>query len=151
MQPPEVFRLLTRQVPHRIIVFQLLSLVFMGCSILALFYWRSIPWAITAFLTSSLLTVSWVLVRQKCINAWKVSNNPQVVYWAYSREFSRIMSRRLAFYGMRDYKILTLHLRDGHQSEFHLPPDDVRKFTGWLSERNPSVKWDDYYNPDPTT
>jgi len=52
---------------------------------------------------------------------------------------------------MRDYKILTLHLRDGHQCEFHLPPDDVRKFTAWLSERNPSVKWDAYYNPDPTT
>jgi len=151
MQPTEVFRLLTRQMSHRVIFFQILSLVFMLYSIMALFTWHSFSWAITAFLTSSLLTVSWVLIRQKCINAWKVSNNPQIVYWAHSSEFSRILSRRLAFYGMRDYKILTLHLRDGHQSEFHLPPNDVRKFTAWLSERNPSVKWDAYYNPDPTT
>ncbi len=147
----EVFRLLTRQMPKRVIVFQLCSLAFMACSIMALFYWRSLPWAIAAFLTSFLSTMSWVLLRQKCINAWKVSNNPQIVYWANSREFSGALSRRLAFYGMRNYKILTLHLRDGHQSEFHLPSDDVRKFTDWLSERNPSVKWDAYYNLDPTT
>jgi hypothetical protein len=41
-------------------------------------------------LTSCLSTMSWVLLRQKCIGAWKVSNNPQIVYWGYSREFSRI-------------------------------------------------------------
>ena len=132
MQPPEVFRLLTRQMPRRVIIFQLFSLAFMACSIMALFCWHSFPWAITAFLTSFLSTMSWVLLRQKCIAAWKVSQNPQIVYWAHSREFTGILSRRLAFYGMRDYKILTLHLRDGYQSEFHLPPDDVRKFTDWL-------------------
>ena len=146
MQPPEVFRLLTRQVPHRVIIFQILSLVFMLYSIMALFTWHSFPWAIAALLTSFLFIMGWVLMRQKCINAWKVSNNPQIVYWAYSREFSPALSRRLAFYGIRDYKILTLHLRDGYQCEFHLPLDNVRKFTAWLSEQNPSVKWDAYYN-----
>lgn len=150
MQPPEVFRLLTRQMPKRVVVFQLCSLVFMTCSIMALFYWRSFPWAITAFLTSFLFTMSWVLLRQKCIAAWKISQNPQIVFWAHSREFSGALSRRLAFYGMRNYKILTLHLCDGNRCEVNLPPDDLHKFTDWLREQNLSARWDAYYDPNST-
>jgi len=148
MQPAEIFHLLVRHLPKRVVIFQILSLAFMLYSIMALFTWHNFPWAIAAFLTSFLLIMSWVLMRQKCINAWKVSNNPQIVYWAHLREFPRQMSRRLAFYGMRDYKILALHLRDGQQCEFHLPPERLRSFTDWLNKQNSSICWNDYYNSD---
>jgi hypothetical protein len=146
MQPSEVYRLLTRQMPKRVIIFQLCSLAFMVCSATALFSWRSFSWAIAAFLTSFLFIVGWVLMRQKCVAAWKASENPKIVYWAQTRE----LPRRVARYGMRDYKVLTLHLRDGHQCEVNLPPDDLRKFTNWLSERNPSVRWGAYDDLDST-
>jgi len=79
-------------------------------------------------------------MRQKAISAWTVSQTPQIVYWARSRE----LPRRVARYGMKDYKVLTLHLRDGHQCEVNLSPGDLLKFTNWLRERNPSVRWGVY-------
>lgn len=142
MQPLEVFRLLTRQMPKRIIIFQLCSLAFMACSVMALFSWHSFSWVIAAFLTSILLITSWVLMRQKCINAWKISQNPQIVYWAHSRE----LPRRVARYRMKDYKDLTIHLRDGQQCEFRLPKNAILNFTAWLNQQNPSVHWDNYYD-----
>jgi hypothetical protein len=142
MQPSDVFRLLTRQMPKRVIVFQLLQLAFMACSIMALFYWRSLSWAIAAFLTSFFFTMAWVLTRQKCMAARKISQNPQIVYWAHSRE----LPRRVARYGMKDYKDLTLHLRDGQQCEFRLPKNVILNVTAWLTEQNPSVRWDNYYD-----
>ena len=85
-------------------------------------------------------------MRQKAISAWTVSQTPQIVYWARSRE----LPRRVARYGMKDYKVLTLHLRDGHQCEVNLPSDDLLKFTNWLRERNPSVRWGSYDGFDAT-
>jgi len=85
-------------------------------------------------------------LRGKYVAALKVSQNPLIVYWVNSRE----LNRRIARYGMRDYKILTLYLRDGHKCEAYLSPDDVRKFTDWLREQNPSVRWGAYDDLDST-
>lgn len=140
MQPTEIFRLLTRQMPKRVIVFQFCSLAFMACSFSALVSWRSISWAVASFLASFLLILAWVLLRQKCIVAWKVSNNPELVYWAHSHD----LPLRIARFGMNDYKVFKLHLRDGEQIEVNLPPDDLQTITAWLSERNSSVRWGAY-------
>jgi hypothetical protein len=85
-------------------------------------------------------------LREQFVAALKVSQDPQIVYWAHSRE----LPRRVARYGMKDYKVLTLHLRDGHQCEVNLPSDDLLKFTNWLRERNPSVRWGSYDGFDAT-
>ena len=74
-----------------------------------------------------------------CLEDFPKSTN---CFLAHSREFSGALSRRLAFYGMRNYKILTLHLCDGNRCEVNLPPDDLHKFTDWLREQNLSARWD---------
>ena len=137
MQPTEVFLLLTRQMPKRVIFFQFCSLALMACSVTALFSWHSLSWAIASFLASLLFIIGWVLMRQKCNAAWKISNNPQMVYWAHSRA----LPPRIARYVMKDYRVLTLHLRDGVQLDVNLPLHDLSKFSSWISERNPSVRW----------
>lgn len=147
MQPSEVFRLLTCGIRRGLIMFSILWLVSIGCTGSALLVSSLHPWAVAGFLAAILLGLAWIHVRGRYLAAWKVSENPQLVYWAHSRE----LPRRVARYGMRDYKVLMLHLRDGHQYEFNLSPDDLHKFTNWLSERNPSVRWGAYDKPDSAT
>jgi membrane protein required for beta-lactamase induction len=143
MQPSEIFRLLARRMPMRILIFQVSSLALMASLVMVLVVWHSLSWGIVAFLTSFLCIAAWVLIRQKCIGAWEIAKNPRLVYWAHSRE----LPRRIARYGGKNCKILTLHLRNGRQCEFILPSENVRKFHDWLNEQNPSVCWDAYYNP----
>ena len=140
----ELFRLLTQAMPTRVIIFRLLPIAFMVASLPALLFLHSISWAIVAFLASFLCIVAWVLIGQKCIAAWAVAQNPQIVYWAQTREVSQGIAR----YGMRNHKVLTLHLRDGKQCEFIIPSDRLVQFASWLTERNPSVCWDSHYSQD---
>jgi hypothetical protein len=146
-QLPETFRLLSGQMPYRIIGFKLASFVFMTCSMAALVALRSIPWAIIALLASFLCIAAWVSIRQKCVAAWEIAKNPQLVFWAHSREVSPQVAR---YYRMSNPNILTLHLRDGKRCEFIIPADSVVKFADWLKDQNQSVCWDAYYNPDST-
>ena len=76
-------------------------------------------------------------VRARHISAWKVFENPQIVYWAHSTT----RHQHLADEAIRDCRLLTLHLRDGRQFEVGLPPAEMRNFIDWLTERNPSVQW----------
>ena len=148
MIPPQVFRLLTRQMPNRVIIFQLLQIAFMACSIMTLFFWGSFPWAIAAFLASLIFTLGWVLTRQKCIIAWTLSKNPQLVYWAHP---TRAKDDRVSDDPINDCKLLTLHLRDGTQFQARLSMEEMRSFITWLRERNPSVRLGAYDNLDSTT
>lgn len=140
MKSSEICCLLAGKIRRRGIAFRILWIVSAGCSGAALLVQSRWPWAITAILVCFLFILAWANMRKKYLSAWKVSENPQLVYWAHSHA----LPPRLARYGMKDYKVLTIHLRDGQQCEFNLPSDDVRKFNDWLSKQNPSVRWGAY-------
>jgi hypothetical protein len=141
MQPPEVFRLLTHQMPNRVIIFKLLQIAFFVCSVVALFWGKSIPWAIAAFMASFLCTMGWVLMRQKCIIAWAFCKNPQLVYWAHP---TQPKNNRVSEEAITDCKLLTLHLRDGTHFQARLSAQEMRNFVTWLKERNSSMRWGAY-------
>ncbi|MEI8121846.1 MAG: hypothetical protein WCI20_07320 [bacterium] len=87
-----------------------------------------------------LFLLAFVHLRAKYGAAWTVSETPQIVYWVCARD----LPRRIARYGMRNFKVLTLYLRDGSQCEAYLAPTEVDTFRAWLTERNPTVRWGAY-------
>jgi len=74
-------------------------------------------------------------VRNRYIAARKVSDNPQLVYWAQPTT-----NAHTAVGKANDCKILILHLRDGTQIEVGLPPAEMRKCIEWLTVQNPSIR-----------
>jgi hypothetical protein len=147
MQLPETYRSFMRRVRRGGIVLRILSLVFIGLGGLALATPGFRPWTAAAFL----LAVSCLLgvrhVGSRYVSAWKVSENPQIVYWAHPTT----RHEHLADGAIQECELLTLHLRDGTQFELGLPPGDMRDFVTWLSERNASVRFGAYDQPDPAT
>jgi hypothetical protein len=140
MQPNEVFRLINRRLRRGVILFKFLQIVSIVGTGAALLFpsWR--PWAATAFLGAVLFGVAWIHVRGMYHSAWKLCNEPQIVYWAYSVDKRGHISEGPTATSTR----LVLHLRDGTKCEIGLSASEMEKFVTWLKESNPSVRWGDF-------
>ncbi len=140
MQPIEVFRLINKRLRRGVILFKILQIVSIACAGAAVLFplWR--PWAATAFLGAILFGVAWIHVRGMFHSAWKLCNEPQIVYWAYSVDKRGHFSEVPTATSTR----LVLHLRDGTKCEIGLSALEMGKFVAWLNEKNPSVRWGEY-------
>ena len=146
MQSSQVYRLLVRRIRRGLIIFSILWLVSSASGGLALICPGGRPWAVAAFLAGILFYLGADHVRKRDASAWRVSENPQLVYWAHPMTPHQPLSDR----AIHDCTLLMLHLRDGTEFEVGLPVAEMRSFVTWLSERNPSVRWGVYDNIDST-
>ena len=137
MQSSEVYYLLVRRIRRGLVIFTILwfASVIVTC-ILALIVPGGRPWAVTAFLASIYIYLGRDHVGKRHISALRVSEYPQVVYWAHPTSGHQAFSND----AMHDCTLIMLHLRDGTEFEVRLPPEQMRAFIAWLVERNPSVR-----------
>jgi len=142
MKEPEAYHRFKRRIRRGVVFFHMLwivSVVFAGVTLVT-------PgrrcWAVSGLLMGILSGLAARQVRERYISARKVSENPQVVYWAHpTRPFVRFSSEKV-----EECKLLTLHLKDGTQLEVDLPPEDMGTFIAWLKESNPFIRWGPYEN-----
>src|ERR1700728_1605910 len=113
LQLPEGFRKLIRRLRRGVIIFHSLSLFFVACFGVAIIF-REISWAITAFLLSLACRLTFILhVGPRYISAWKVAENPQIVYWGHAAGYQG----QAADLNVEESNKLNLHLKDGKQLE----------------------------------
>lgn len=140
MERPKEFILFVRRLRRGALLFRILWLSSIGLTGLALLLPEHRYLAIGIFPLAILFALGMEHVSKRHISAWKVSKDPNLVYWVHptSKHESAIND------SMEDCKSLTLHLRDGCQFEVDLPPSDIRTFLAWLKEENPAVRWGNY-------
>jgi len=144
LQLPEGFCKLIRRLRRGGIVFHSLFLVFLGCGCAAVIFHWGISWVITAFNVSLVCRLTVLLsVGRKYISAWKVAENPQIVYWAHSLDGQG----RAIDTPVSESKNIILHLKDGTPLEVEAvrgtgtSQEQLREIISWLRQRNPSIRW----------
>ena len=150
LQLPEGFRKLIRRLWRGGVIFHSSSLVFLGCACGALIFHWGISWAIAAFIMGLVCRLSVVLsVGRKYISAWKVAENPQIIYWAHSLDGQgRAIDKPVT-----ESKNIRLHLKDGTQLEVAAvrgtgtSQEQLREIISWLRQRNPSIRWGNFDKP----
>ena len=150
LQLPERYRKLIRRLRRGGIIFFSLSLVFGACACAALVFHWGISWAISAFIMSLVCRLTLVLsVGRKYVSAWKVAENPEIVYWAHSLDGQgRAIDKPLS-----ESKNVRLHLKDGTQLEVEAvrgtgtTQDQLREVISWLSRCSPSTRLGNYDQP----
>ena len=150
LQLPEGFCKLIRRLRRGGIIFHSLFLVFLGCACGALIFHWGFSWVIAAFIMSLVCRLTVLLsVGRKYISAWKVAENPQIVYWAHSLDGQgRAIDKHV-----KESKNIRLHLKDGTQLEVEAvrgtgtSQEQLREIISWLRQRNPSIRWGDYDKP----
>lgn len=144
MEAPEVYRMLSRRIRRGIVIFGALAIGLCVLSGVALAN-RERAWGASAFSAALLFHLGFQHVRSRDIAARKISEQPQLVYWAHA---TVIPSRQQQLLALTNVQSLTLHLRDGTQFDACLAPDEMMKFTSWLTERNPSMRKGTYDSPE---
>lgn len=137
---PQGYQIFLRRISRGILLFRVLWLAFMGLSALAFAIPEYRHWTIICFLLSVIFAVAMNHVSKRHISAWKVSDNPKLVYWAYPTTNDGSFSN----FAQEKYKGVTLHLRDGCQLDVDLPPKELQAFLNWLKEENHSIRWGNY-------
>ena len=140
MQSSEVYRLLARRIRRGLIIFPTLLLVTIVSSGVATVVTGGRPWAFVGLLPGFLFYFGWKHVFNRNVTARRVSEYPQLVYWAHPTVPFQIVSGD----AIHDCTLLLLHLRDGREFEVGLPTAQMRAFIAWLVERNPSVRLGPY-------
>jgi hypothetical protein len=150
LQLPEGFCKLIRRLRRGGIIFNSLYYVFLGCACAALIFHWGISWAITAFILGLVCRLTFLLsVGRRYISAWKVAENPQIVYWAHSLDGQG----RAIVEPVAESKNIRLHLKDGTQLAVEAvrgtgtSHEQLREIISWLRQCNPSIRWGDYDNP----
>jgi hypothetical protein len=144
METPEIYRILSRRMHRGIIIFG--ALIFALCVLggVALAD-KERTWGVSAILAALLCGVGFHRVRSRDSAALKISEQPHLVYWAH---VTVIPPRQQWLLASTDVQSLTLHLRDGTQFDACLAPNEMMKFTDWLTERNPSIRRGAYDGPE---
>ena len=113
LQLPEGFRKEIRDLRRGVFLFYSMSLIFVACSVvlffvgLVLHVW--IPLAISVFFISVGCRVILISAGQRHTSAWKIAENPQIVYWGHSTyQTDKPLNESIH---------LKLHLRDGTELE----------------------------------
>ena len=133
MQSSEVHPLLVRRIRRGMVIFPTLWLVAIVAGALEFGGPRIGPWGIAILLTAIFCRFFFGHVRQRSLLVKEISEDPGIVAWA------QVSNLRLVL--MPD-KFLNLYLHDGRELEVGLPPNEMRTFILWMSERNPSVRWE---------
>ena len=150
LQLPEGFCKLIRRLRRGGIIFHSLSLVFLGCACAALIFHWGISWAIAAFIMSLVCRLTVLLsVGRQYISAWKVAENPHIVYWAHSLDGQgRAIDKTVT-----ESKNIRLHLKDGTQLAVEAvrgtgtSQEQLLEIISWLQQQNPSIRWGNYDKP----
>src|SRR3990172_5107491 len=151
MQSSEFYRMLIPSLRGAVIISSILWYVSIACGGVALFVPGGRPWAVIAFIAGVMFYLWSANLRKMNEAAYMISENPEVVYWAHPMGQHQPLSDD----SIDDYTcpnpmlrrtFLRLHLRDGTQFEFGLPPAEMRRLVTWLRERNPSVRLGAYDN-----
>ena len=133
MQSSEVYSLMVRRIRRGMVIASTLWLVAIVAGALEFWGPRIGPSGIAIFLTAMFCRFLFGHVRQRYLLAREISEDPGIVAWA------RLSNLRLVL--MPD-KFLNLYLHDGRELEVGLPPNEMRTFILWMSERNPSIRWE---------
>jgi hypothetical protein len=139
MELPKGYCLFIRRLRRGGIIFRVLWIVLIALTGFSLIgpYWG---WTVAAFTVGVQCMMGMRHVGERYVAASKASENPQIIYWAHPST----PHEHLSDDAMDDCKLITLHLRDGHQFEVGLPSEEMRDFIAWLKERNPSIRWGKY-------
>src|SRR5580698_10568023 len=139
MEIPEGYQLFLRRGPRGIMIFGILRIVSAVFGGVALTIPGYRAWAVASILAYGLFSVGLHHVRGWYVSARKVSENPQLVYWAHPTA----VRQHLSSAAIQNCKLLTLHLRDGTQFEVgaRMSQKEIRSFIAWLSESNSSIRW----------
>ena len=140
MQAQEVYRLLVRRIRRGVIIFGTLSVVLCVSSGVALANKHTV-WAAAAFAWAILAGGGFRHVRNRDLSARKISDNPQIVYWAHPTVIPANQRWLLRY---ATWQSLSLHLRDGSQFDACLSPKEMESFVIWLKCQNPSFRMGDY-------
>ena len=150
LQLPEGFRKLIRRLRRGGIIFHTLSLLFLtgACSVL-IFHW-GISWAITAFILCLVCRLTVLLsIGRKYISAWKVAEDPKIVYWVHSTDGQG----RANDQPVSESRTVRLHLKDGTQLEVEavtgtgISQTQLQDALSWLRHKNQALRWGDYDKP----
>ena len=138
MRSCEVYPLLSHRIRRGLVIWAILS----SASVIVLLVasTQSAPWAISAFLIGIYCFVASLHVRRRNAQAYLVSMNPQLVYWAHPTSPHASLSEE----SVSECRLLMLHLRDGTQFEVSLPPEKMQSFVSWLVAENSTVKVGSY-------
>jgi len=140
MKEPRVYSHFKRRIRRGIVFFHILWFVSVAFGGVMLVTPGRRCWAVVGLLMGILSGLAGRHVRERYISVRKVSENPQIVYWAHpSRPFERLSNEKI-----EECKQLILHLKDGTQVEVDLPPAEMGEFIAWLKENNPSIRWGPY-------
>ncbi len=146
MQSTDGFQLFLRKLRRGALILRILWLFFTALFALALIL-NAWPWSLLAFLVVIACVLLGIHVSRRYLVAWKVSTNPQWVYWAHATPgFDHSLDAPLS-----DCPHVTLHLRDGSHLDIDLTPPHMREFVAWLSEHNPTLRCGRYDELDPAT
>ncbi len=154
LQLPEGFCMLIRRLRRGGIILHSFYFFFCGCAggafIAGMGFHGWIPWAIVAFIMSLVCRLTALLpVGRKYISAWKVAENPQIVYWAHSLDGQG----RAVDESVTESKNIRLHLKDGTQLAIEavrgtgISQEQLREVISWLRQRNASIRWGNYDKP----
>jgi hypothetical protein len=121
-------------------IFGALFAVLCACSGLALAE-KQTAWAVAAFEAAILVGLGFRHVRSRDISARKISDNPQLVYWAHP---TVIPANEQWLLTNTTVQSLSLHLRDGSQFDACLSPKEMESFIGWLKCQNPTIRMGAY-------
>jgi hypothetical protein len=140
MQSTEVYRLLGRRHRRGYVIGRIMwnvCFIVMGVIIFVL---GSISWTIVVFFVALALYMLWVNNLGMQNSAWRISENPRLVYWAHPTSGHE----PYADVPLDECTIMKLHLTDGTEFEVLLPVEQMRAFINWLREQNPELRLGEY-------
>jgi hypothetical protein len=140
MDSTQIYRILTQKIRRGILIFYVLKIISMVACVYLLITDGVGPWVALYFVAVVISYVSIGHVRKRAIAATKVSQDPQIVYWAHPSTPHEPLSSN----SIHECTILTLHLRDGTQLEVNLPLKQMNDFIAWLKEHNSTIRWGPY-------
>lgn len=140
MDTTQIHHMLTRNIRRGLIIFSILKLISIIFCGFALVTDGLRPWAAVSFMASIIFLLGFIHVQKRGIAAWKVSQDPQIVYWAHPSTAHEPLSSN----SILECRILTLHLRDATQLEVNLPLEQMHSFIAWLKEHNSTIRWGSY-------
>jgi hypothetical protein len=145
VQIPDSLQAFLRKLRRGALILRILWMFLIALSALALIL-NAWLWSLLAFLTVIACVLLGIHVSRRYLAAWKVSTNPQWVYWVHATPgFDRSLDAPIA-----DCSHLTLHLRDGSFLQIDLPPNSINELVVWLVEHNPTLRCGPYDDLDPT-
>ena len=135
----DVYRLLATKVLRGRFFGAVLFVLSLGGLVCSLTIFPSAPWAIASALGGALFGFVFYRSRQKLDLARRISNEPQLVYWAHPTLLRQTQGGQTI-----DSTFITLHSRSGASFEVAVSRDQLLAIVVWLREHNPNIRLGPY-------